>query len=170
MSASKTLVIVNGAMGVGKTTVCNLLLEQLQPAAYLDADWCWNIKPFLTTAENLAMVHSNITHVLRSYLRHSEISTVILSWVMHKEQIFRAVVDPLADLKFRTTTVTLTMSPDSLRKRLEAEVTLGRREASTIELSLQRLAECQALDTVKVDASASPREVARLVASCLTVQ
>ncbi len=59
----KTLLFINGSMGVGKTAVCKALLEQLTPGIFLDGDWCWNMNPFLVTDETTSMV-------LGQYHRH----------------------------------------------------------------------------------------------------
>ena len=39
----KQLILVGGAMGVGKSAVCRELLRQLTPGVWLDGDWCWNM-------------------------------------------------------------------------------------------------------------------------------
>ena len=39
----KTLIIVNGTMAAGKTTVCRRLAELLPANVILDGDWCWNM-------------------------------------------------------------------------------------------------------------------------------
>ncbi|MEN6413352.1 MAG: AAA family ATPase [Veillonellales bacterium] len=67
----KKLIIVNGTMGVGKSTVCQLLLDKLKPGVYLDGDWCWNMNPFIVSDENKAMVLDNIVHLLKNYLSNS---------------------------------------------------------------------------------------------------
>ncbi len=67
----KKLIIINGTMGVGKSTVCNILLDTLKPSVYLDGDWCWNMNPFVVSEENKKMVINNITHLLKSYLENS---------------------------------------------------------------------------------------------------
>ena len=90
----KKLVLVNGTMGVGKTTVCSLLLKQLQPAVFLDGDWCWNMNPFIVNDETKEMVLKNISFVLNSFLGCSEYRYVIFCWVMHRPEI-------LADLLSR---------------------------------------------------------------------
>jgi adenylate kinase family enzyme len=56
----KKLVIVNGAMGVGKTTTCKELSKKLQNSVWLDGDWCWMINPFVVNEENKRMVINNI--------------------------------------------------------------------------------------------------------------
>ena len=67
----KQLILVGGAMGVGKSAVCRELLRQLTPGVWLDGDWCWNMNPFVVSEENKRMVLSNITHLLRAYLNNS---------------------------------------------------------------------------------------------------
>ncbi|NFM11999.1 nucleotide kinase, partial [Clostridium botulinum] len=36
----KKLIIVNGTMGVGKSTICENLHKTLPNSAWLDGDWC----------------------------------------------------------------------------------------------------------------------------------
>ena len=38
----KTLYMIGGTMGVGKTTVCQLLKHDLPNSVFLDGDWCWD--------------------------------------------------------------------------------------------------------------------------------
>ena len=139
---------------MGKTTTCRLLLDRLQPSAYLDADWCWTMRPFPATAEDKAMVHDNITHLLRGYLRHSAIETVILSWVMHRREIFDAVLKPLEDVNFEVACITLTMAPEVLVARLAKDISEGIRSHADLDRSLLRLHDCRMLDTCKLDTGA----------------
>ena len=78
----KQLILVGGAMGVGKSAVCRELLRQLTPGVWLDGDWCWNMNPFVVSEENKRMVLSNITHLLRAYLDNSSYRYVLFCWVM----------------------------------------------------------------------------------------
>ena len=43
-------------MGVGKTTVSQLLKQKLPNSVFLDGDWCWDSCPFQVTAETKEMV------------------------------------------------------------------------------------------------------------------
>lgn len=36
----KTLYLIGGTMGVGKTKVCQLLKDKLPNSVFLDGDWC----------------------------------------------------------------------------------------------------------------------------------
>ncbi|MBL3597937.1 hypothetical protein JMM63_20690, partial [Rhodovulum sulfidophilum] len=75
---AKNLIFINGPMGVGKSATCRQLLDLLQPAAYLDGDWCWMMKPWTVNARTIAMAQENIVFVLRQYLEVREIETALL--------------------------------------------------------------------------------------------
>ena len=79
----KQLILVGGAMGVGKSAVCRELLRQLTPGVWLDGDWCWNMNPFVVSEENKRMVLSNITHLLRAYLNNSSYRYVLFLSLIH---------------------------------------------------------------------------------------
>jgi len=42
----KKLVLITGAAGVGKTTLCRHLFKEIESCAWLDSDWCWMINPW----------------------------------------------------------------------------------------------------------------------------
>lgn len=56
----KTLYLIGGPMGVGKTAVGERLKQDLPNAVYLDGDWCWDASPFQVTQETKTMVIRNI--------------------------------------------------------------------------------------------------------------
>ena len=41
----KTLYLIGGAMGVGKTAACQQLKRLLPDCVFLDGDWCWDGRP-----------------------------------------------------------------------------------------------------------------------------
>ena len=47
----KNLYIINGPMGVGKTTVSQGLLNSLDHCVFLDGEWCWDMHPFIVNNE-----------------------------------------------------------------------------------------------------------------------
>jgi len=57
----KKLIIINGTMGVGKTTTCNLLYKHFDKSIWLDGDWCWMMNPWDFNEENRKMVKKNIS-------------------------------------------------------------------------------------------------------------
>ena len=115
----KKLILINGTMGVGKTSVSQELFRLLAPSAFLDGDWCWNMNPFAVNAENKQMVIKNIGSLLRSYLKNSSLTYVIFCWVMHREEIIEQVLSQLEGLEFEACLFTLLCSPEVLEKRLK---------------------------------------------------
>lgn len=55
----KSLFLIGGTMGVGKTSVCQYLNVSLNNSVFLDDDWCWNADPFQVMAETKNMVIDN---------------------------------------------------------------------------------------------------------------
>ena len=88
----KTLYLIGGTMGVGKTTVCRELKNQLPRSVFLDGDWCWDMNPFVVTEETKAMVLDNITTLLKNFLRCSAYDHVIFCWVMHQQAILDQIL------------------------------------------------------------------------------
>ncbi|MBZ9689696.1 AAA family ATPase [Clostridium estertheticum] len=149
----KKLIILNGTMGVGKSTVCNMLLDILNPSVYLDGDWCWNMNPFVVSEENKKMVINNITHLLKSYLDNSSYEYIIFCWVIHQEYIFKQILEPLKDYDFDLYKISLTCSETALKNKLRIDVQNGIRKIDVIDRSLQRLCLYNNMDTVKIDVS-----------------
>lgn len=73
----KTLYLIGGTMGVGKTTVSQQLKKNLNNSVFLDGDWCWDASPFQVTDETKAMVVHNICYLLNSFILCSAYENVI---------------------------------------------------------------------------------------------
>jgi len=143
----KKLVLINGTMGVGKSTLTNAVLKQLPNAVWLDGDWCWMMNPWVFSEENKRMVEDNITHLLRNFLKNPGFDTILFTWVMHRPEIFDIVLDPLQDLEFDLQKISIMCAPDELKNRMIQD----NRPSQTIENSLNRLPQYQTLDTIKLD-------------------
>ena len=88
----KTLYLIGGPMGVGKTTVSRVLQKTLDHSVFLDGDWCWDAHPFLVTEETKQMVLCNIRFLLNQFLHCSAYHSVIFCWVLHEQAILDAVL------------------------------------------------------------------------------
>ena len=164
----KKLVIVNGTMGVGKSATCQELLNILTPGVFLDGDWCWDMNPFTVNDENKAMVTRNIDFLLSSYLQNSGYEYIIFCWVMHQEDIFRQVLEPLKGLEFELHKFSLVCSEEALKKRILADVQSGKRTLDVLERSLPRLPLYRTMDTEKVDVSGvTARQAAEQIAKAV---
>lgn len=147
----KKLILVNGTMGVGKTAVCQALLETLEPAVFLDGDWCWLMRPFVVTDETKAMVMDNITHLLNNFLRASTFDYVIFCWVMQEQAILDEVRAHLMPGDYETNCFTLTAAPEIIAARLQADIDSGLRQEDILARSLARLPLYGQLQTHKID-------------------
>ena len=94
----KTLYMIGGTMGIGKTTVCQQLKQDLPNSVFLDGDWCWDASPFQVNDETKAMVTNNICYLLNNFLKCSAYENIIFCWVKHEQSMdtlkkFRNYVD-----------------------------------------------------------------------------
>jgi len=149
----KKLIMINGTMGVGKTTICRMLNKSLQNSVWFDGDWGWMINPFIVNEENKKMVEDNLRHILRSFLTNSSIDYVLFNWVLHTEEGIKMVLSWIEDLKYDLIKITLICSEEELKRRLLKDVEENNREQSIINRSIERLRMYDKLDTIKLDTS-----------------
>lgn len=160
----KTLYLIGGTMGVGKTTVCRELKNQLPRSVFLDGDWCWDMNPFVVTEETKAMVLDNITALLKNFLRCSAYDHVIFCWVMHQQSILDQILSRLDLTGVTVVPVSLVCSREVLLQRLNQDVSAGLRQPDILLRSPQRLPLYDALDTHKIDTScATVPEIVRVI-------
>lgn len=95
----------------------------------------------------------NITHILANYLSNSGYKYIIFCWVIHQDEIFNQVLEPLGAFNFELYKISLVCSEAVPRKRLEQDVKDKIREADIIQRSVRRLALYDKLSTVKLDVS-----------------
>ena len=166
---TKTLYLIGGPMGVGKTAACRELNRKLPASVMLDGDWCWCADPFQVTTETKRMVLDNICHLLGSFLRCSAYENVILCWVMHERAIIDEILErlPIKECSAKVRVVSLVTREDELRRRVEGDVRAGLRDEEAALRSLSYLPRYRNLGTELMDTTGlTPHEVAaRIVAS-----
>ena len=149
----KTLYLIGGTMGVGKTTVSQQLKQDLPNSVFLDGDWCWDASPFQVTEETKAMVTDNICYLLNSFLHCSAYENVIFCWVMHQQSIIDSILEKLDAKNCDMKCISLITDENNLRERLMRDVENGIRTEDVIDRSVARLSLYQALNTIKIDTS-----------------
>lgn len=161
----KTLYLIGGTMGVGKTAVCQALKGRLPNAVFLDGDWCWDMRPFVVNGETKAMVMENICFLLNNFLKCSHLENILFCWVMHEQSIIDDILSRLDTTGWRVQVISLTCSEAELRHRLQKDVDAGIRTADILDRSAARLPLYDGLDTVRIDTTGNGvTEVAELVA------
>lgn len=160
----KTLYLIGGTMGVGKTTVCNILKRKLGNTVFLDGDWCWDLHPFVVTQATKAMVMDNIHAMLTNFLGCPEIENILFCWVMHQQDIIDEVLSGLPLEGVKVVNLSMVCGGEELKRRLEGDVAKGIRREDVIARSLERLPLYEFLQTTKIDtAGLSPKEIAEKI-------
>lgn len=147
----KSLFLIGGPMGVGKTAVSRELQKMLPDCVFLDGDWCWDAAPFRVTEETRAVVLDNICHMLNNFLHCTAYRHIVFCWVMHEQAIVEEILRRLDTEPCSVHAVSLVCTENALRERLEKDVRFGVREPDVIPRSLQRLPLYQTVRTVKID-------------------
>lgn len=147
----KTLYLIGGTMGVGKTTISQQLKHPLDNSVFLDGDWCWDGHPFQVNEETKAMVIDNICYVLNNFLSCSAYDNIIFCWVMHEQSIIDTILNNLHTENCIVHCISLITGSDTLIKRLSKDVESGIRNREVIDRSVARLPLYQNLNTIKVD-------------------
>ena len=162
----KTIYLIGGTMGVGKTTVCKKMKETLPNAVFLDGDWCWDANPFKVTEETKTMVLHNICFLLNSFLHCSAYENVIFCWVMHEQSIMDDILSGLDLSECTVRCVSLVCTPEALAERLSKDIKNSIRNEDIIERSIQRIPLYDNIHSVKLDVSdITPSEAAEIIAA-----
>lgn len=149
----KNLIIINGTMGVGKTTVSRIIQETLPDCVFLDGDWCWDMSPFIVNDETKKMVVKNIQFLLNQFLSCSVYQNVVFCWVMQEQEIINDVLKGLNVSDCNLFCFSLTCSQDALRERISKDIQSGLRTKDVLERSLSRLSNYEKMNTVLIDTS-----------------
>ena len=143
----KHVYLIGGPMGIGKSTICNQLNQDLDHSVFLDGDWCWNMDPFIVNQDTKNMVLDNITHCLNNFIHTPGIENIIFCWVMHKQDIIDQIIQKLDTESVDIHLISLICEKEELMKRM----LIDRRDNQTIRKSLQYLELYKDLDTQKID-------------------
>ena len=92
------VIVINGPMGVGKTTVGRAVADRVPGTAFIDGDWCMDLHPFVGNRETKAMAVDNILHMIGNYQKCGECRMAVLSWLMDEAWVSRRVSEGLAAL------------------------------------------------------------------------
>lgn len=160
----KNIYIIGGTMGVGKTTVSQIIKKNLDNSVFLDGDWCWDSHPFQVTDETKNMVMHNICFLLNQFIHCSAYQNIIFCWVLHEQSIIDTIFASIDKTDCSVKNVSLICDAEELKKRLMKDVEAGKRTADVIERSVERLPLYDLLNTVKIDTNGKdPAEVAEKI-------
>ena len=149
----KTLYLIGGTMGVGKTTISKQLKQELNQSVFLDGDWCWDMHPLIVNEETKAMVLDNICHLLNNFIHCSSYENIIFCWVMHEQSIIDDILKKLDTSNLNIKSISLISDEASLTQRIAKDIASNLRQPDVLKRSLERLAMYQEPNTIKIDTS-----------------
>ena len=149
----KKVIIINGPIGVGKSTVGKLLCKKLNKSAFLDGDWCFDLHPFIADKETKEMAVDNIIHIINNYLNCSHCDYVVFNWVMDKIEVYRKITNSLQRNDTYLYEITLTCTEEALTDRWHKDNLCEWRIDEWLNVSKKSLNYFSGLDTIRIDMS-----------------
>lgn len=133
------VIILNGPMGVGKTTVGKYIADYNPGTAFIDGDWCLDLHPFVGNRETKAMAVDNILHMIGNYMNCSVCKMIVLVWLMDDPWVLQAITGGLSSLQADIKNVTLVCDRENLIRRWENDHACEWRTDEWLKVSLASL-------------------------------
>ena len=146
------VIIINGPMGVGKTTIGKYIAEKYEGTAFIDGDWCFDLHPFVGNRETKTMAIDNILHLVDNYRKCSICKMIVLVWLMDEQWVYQKIADGISDLKKKKKSAVLVCDKNNLIDRWKNDKTCEWRTEEWLEVSLTSLLYFSSLEN-RIDTS-----------------
>ena len=133
------VIMINGPMGVGKTSVGKAIADRHPGTAFIDGDWCMDIHPFVGNRETKAMAIDNILHMIGNYQKCSACKMIVVVWLMDDSWVLQAILDGLSAMRTEVTSVTLFCNQETLIRRWKNDHSCEWRTDQWLKVSLASL-------------------------------
>ena len=157
------VIIINGPMGVGKTTVGKYIAENNAGTAFIDGDWCLDIHPFVGNTETKTMAIDNILHMIGNYQKCSVCQMVVLVWLMDDQWVRERIVNGISAMNLEMTSVTLVCNKEELIQRWKNDEKCDWRTDDWLAVSLKSLPQFSELDNCFNTSGLSISQVAKAI-------
>lgn len=144
---NKKLIVINGTIGVGKSSVSSKLSKELENSVLLDGDWCWMVNPWKVTEENKKMVEENIIFLLNQFLKNSGFNYIVFTWVLHYDNMWPRLAKNLKTENVSIIRLSLVCEPAQLKERMNKD----KRTEENINEAIKRIPMYENQDTIKID-------------------
>ncbi|MCR5166256.1 MAG: AAA family ATPase [Oscillospiraceae bacterium] len=157
------IIIINGPMGVGKTTVGKYIADKNEGTAFIDGDWCFDIHPFIGNKETKSMAIDNILHMIGNYRKCSACRMIVLVWLMDDHWVYDRIMKGLADLHMEIRSVTLICDKINLIKRWKNDSVCEWRTDEWLDVSVDSISGFSAFDDPIDTSDLSVEEIAEMI-------
>ena len=157
------VIVINGPMGIGKTTVGTYIADSNPGTAFIDGDWCMDLHPFVGNKETRAMAVDNILHMISNYKDCSVCKMVVVAWIIDDEQVLEKLLSGIRAMSLEAKSVTLVSDEAQLRKQWEADTACPWRTEEWFKVSMKSLEYFSSLDNCICTTGKSVEAVAELV-------
>ena len=157
------VIILNGPMGVGKTTVGEYIADHHPGTAFIDGDWCLDIHPFVGNQETKVMAVDNILHMIGNYQKCSVCNMVVLVWLMDEPWVIQKITQGLSAMQAEVKNVTLVCSQENLIRRWKDDHNCEWRTDVWLNVSLKSLPGFASMENIIDTSDLSVEQVAELV-------
>ena len=131
--------ILNGPMGVGKTTLGKYIADRFSGTAFIDGDWCMDLHPFVGSRETKEMAIDNILHMVNNYSKCTVCRRIVMVWLMDDAWVREHLLQGIASLGLQAKCVTLTCDEETLCSRWENDKLCEWRTDDWLQISLKSL-------------------------------
>ena len=156
-------VIINGPMGVGKTSVGKCIAKKYPGTAFIDGDWCLDIHPFVGSHETKAMAVDNILHMIGNYKKCSACQMIVLVWLMDDQWVRERIENGIVGMKLEVRSVTLVCDQEELVYRWKNDHTCEWRTDEWLGVSLKSLPLFKRMENCIDTSEYSIEEIAEVV-------
>ena len=157
------VIILNGPMGIGKTTVGTRIADKNPGTAFIDGDWCMDIHPFVGNRETKKMAVDNILHMICNYRDCAECKMIVLAWLMDDAWVYEKLTAGIKELELEIKSVTLICDEEKLRAQWTADKDCPWRTEEWLEISIKSLAYFSQADNCINTDGLSVEELANLI-------
>jgi len=157
------VIVINGPMGVGKTTVGKYIADTNDGTAFIDGDWCMDIHPFVGNSETKAMAVDNILHMMDNYRKCSACKQIVLVWLMDDEHVRRKIKEGIAEMQLDLKSVTLVCDKEHLLTRWKKDDQCEWRTEEWLKISLKSIDYFSKLEDVFETNDLSVQQIAKAI-------
>jgi len=149
----KKYIVINGAMGAGKSVVGRRTAELLGRAAFIEGDFAIELHPHIDHSETEAMQSDNILHMSKNYYNFNKCDFVVLSWIMSENKV-KKIISEISKLNYQTYHFILTCSKDVLIERWHNDTVNDWRTDENLSAAIDLLNEFnKRIDGISIDTS-----------------